>query len=74
MPLAGAIYSWDSLDKMMAIDVVRDKFPSKHALIDAINKSAQNGGQFLTGVRADVAAACVVVGTSAVKKAEETEL
>nr|WCJ14327.1 MAG: nucleocapsid [Aedes japonicus bunyavirus 2] len=73
-PLAGAIFSRDSISKMMNNDVIKKEFVKKCALIDAINKSAQNGGQFLPGSRADIAAACVVVGTSGVKKPEERKM
>lgn len=70
-PLAGAIFSRDSVEKMMGVDIIKRTFNRKCRLIDAINKSAQNGGQFLNGSRADIAAACVVVGTAGVKKVEE---
>lgn len=73
-PLAGAIFSRDSINKMMMNDVIKRVFVRKCALIDAINKSAQNGGQFLPGARADIAAACVVVGTVGVKKPEERKM
>lgn len=70
-PLAGAIFSRDSMEKMMAEDAIKRVFVAKCDLINAINKSAQNGGQFLVGSRADIAAVCVVVGTSAIKKPDE---
>lgn len=70
-PLAGAIFSRDCIDKMMKNETIKAAFPLKCKLIDAINKSAQNGGQFLHGSRADIAAACVIVGTNGVKKSEE---
>lgn len=70
-PLSGAVFSRDSLAKMMATQVLFDAFKEKSVLIDAINKSAQNGGQFLDGSRADVAAVCVLIGTMNVKKPEE---
>lgn len=70
-PLAGAIYSRDNVAGMMEDPVIKAAFKTAPNLIDCINKSAQNGGQFLQDSRSDVAAACVMVGTSAVKKVEE---
>lgn len=70
-PLSGAVFSRDSLTKMMQDPVISAAFGSKCKLVDSINKSAQNGGQFLEGSRADVAAVCVLIGTANVKKQEE---
>nr|QHA33851.1 nucleocapsid protein [Culex phasma-like virus] len=70
-PLSGAVFSRDSLTKMMQDPVIAAAFGAKCKLVDAINKSAQNGGQFLEGSRADVAAVCVLIGTANVKKQEE---
>lgn len=66
-PLAGAIYSRDAVKTMMEDPVIKRTFQRGEVLIDCINKSAQNDGQFLKNSRADVAAACVIVGTAAVK-------
>lgn len=70
-PLSGAVFSRDSLTKMIQDPVISAAFGSKCKLVDSINKSAQNGGQFLEGSRADVAAVCVLIGTANVKKQEE---
>lgn len=70
-PLSGAVFSRNSLSKMMEEPSIRAAMVNKATLIDCINKSAQNGGQFLEGSRADVAAVCVLVGTQNVKKTEE---
>lgn len=70
-PLSGAVFSRDSLTKMMQDPTIFAAFGTKCKLVDAINKSAQNGGQFLEGSRADVAAVCVLIGTTNVKKQEE---
>lgn len=70
-PLSGAVFSRDSLNRMFADPVIKEAFKDKHNLIDCINKSAQNGGQFLNGSRTDVAAVCVLIGTMNVKKQEE---
>lgn len=70
-PLSGAVFSRDSITKMMLNPTVAAAFGTKCKLIDSINKSAQNGGQFLEGSRADVAAVCVLIGTANVKKQEE---
>ncbi|QHA33848.1 putative glycoprotein 1 [Coredo virus] len=70
-PLAGAIFPRASLEKMMEDPVIASKFQDKWELLDCINKSAQNGGQFLDGSRTDVAAVCVLVGTSSLEKEDE---
>lgn len=70
-PLSGAVFSRDSIEKMMQNPTISRVFGTKCKLIDAVNKSAQNGGQFLDGSRADVAAVCVLIGTANVKKQEE---
>lgn len=70
-PLAGAIFPRDSIEKLWDNHVIKEKFESQHKLIDSINKSAQNGGQFLANSRTDVTAICTIVGTLNIKKQEE---
>ncbi|QHA33846.1 nucleocapsid protein [Coredo virus] len=70
-PLAGAIFPRASLAKMMEDEVISSHFGDTWELMDCINKSAQNGGQFLVGSRADVAAVCALVGTQSITKEEE---
>lgn len=70
-PLAGAIFPRSSIDDMMRDAEIRRAFATPADLIDAINKSAQNGGQFLPGSRADIAAVCAIVGTEQITKDAE---
>lgn len=70
-PLSGAIFPRNSIDDMMKVDVIKKTFVTGDNLIDAINKSSQNGGQFLPNSRADVAAICAVVGTAGITKEAE---
>lgn len=61
-PLVGAIFARESLEKIMDSPDIKNIFQLKCTVIDAINKSAQNGGQFLTDASADMTAACVIIG------------
>lgn len=72
-PLSGAIFSRSNLEKMLAEPAIKNACKTMAQLIDSINKSAQNGGQFLNGSRTDIAAACVLAGTANVRKLEERE-
>lgn len=70
-PLAGAIFPRDKLDDMMQDADLAQVFATKGDLIDSINKSAQNGGQFIDGARADLAAVCAITGTMNITKLTE---
>lgn len=65
-PLAGAIFPRDSIDRLWEDKVIETSFRTKHASIDAINKSAQNGGQFLNNSRVDII--CGKVQVTAISK------
>lgn len=70
-PLSGAIFPRNSIEDMMQVKEIADTFVTGDKLIDAINKSSQNGGQFLPNSRADIAAICAVVGTAGITKEAE---
>lgn len=63
-PLAGAIFSRNSLKDMLDEPAIKSIYKTEAELSVAINSSAQSGGQHLPESRADIAGVCAYVATS----------
>lgn len=64
-PLAGAVFSRNSLKEMLDEPAIKAIYKTEAELSVAINSSAQSGGQHLSESRADIAGVCAFVATSA---------